>query len=159
MRHLSLTACLALTIAPLLLLTGCSRPQPTEEEVAGPLSPPILGYGANPPGGVSNSSIGAGAGGSAAGGSQYYAGRMGGPNPAPIVDAPNGTQINVETGHRMSPTTDDAAEGFSSSGSGDGPTNGGDIPPNVPIAPTGLGIVSPATPKALKGQPAKAPQG
>ncbi len=79
-----------------LLLTGCSRPQRTPEQVTQRFDPPDLRRGPTPPGGPSADITGGGAGGSAAGGRQ--AGRIGGIEPVPVTPAfapgrmaPNGT--------------------------------------------------------------------
>ena len=75
----------------------------------------------------------AGAGGSSAGGAQNVIGRVGGIAEAAVVDAPHGDEINVDQGHRMSPTTDNAASNGNSDGSGTGDT-GNSIPPSVSLA-------------------------
>ena len=144
-----------LLLVPMLLLAGCSRPQRTAEEVAGPISPPALRYGAQPPGGVSESPTGDGAGGSGAAGMQFQAGgRLGGSLPLPVVSAPGGDQIVPTGGNRMSPTTDNAAEGDSSGGSS-GADTGHPIPPNVPLVPEnapGADTVPAGTPAQGAGQ-------
>ncbi len=134
MTRTALRIVLPLLAAPVLLVGGCSRPQPTQEQVAGPISPPILRYGQHPAGGVTMSPTGGAAGGSGAQGVQFQIGRTGGPQADPIVSAPGGDQIVPGGGHRMSPTTGMADEGDSSSGSGLGDP-GSPIPPNVPIVP------------------------
>ena len=125
-----------LLIVPAVLAAGCSRPQPTPDEVAGRISPPTLRSGVNPPGGVTDAPTGGAGGGSGAAGMQYQAGRYGGPPlPQPTVGAPDGNQIALQNGHRMSPNTDNAAEGDSSSGSGLAGDAGTPIPPDVPLQP------------------------
>jgi len=118
--------------APSLLAGGCARPQQTQEQVAGPTAPPDLRRAAPPPGGQAMSATGAGAGGSAAGGMQNQVGRIGGIAPSPVVTAPHGDEISPMR-NRMSPTTDNVGENYSSSGSGTGDT-GRPIPPEVSLA-------------------------
>ena len=122
------------------LSAGCSRPQPSVDQVGGLTTPPDLRVGRTPPGGPSEAATGAGAGGSAAAG--YEAGRVGSsreeptlpPQPAGITDS------------RMSPV------GSSGSGLGD---RGHPIPPEVslaappdPAAPVRLAPASLAPPRA-----------
>lgn len=96
------------------LLSGCSRPQKTNEEVANALAPADLKTGGSHLGGPSGRPVGGGAGGSAAAGEE--AGFLGGPVEQPVAPAyPPG---------RMSPN------GTSGSGTGD---RGNPIPPDVPI--------------------------
>ncbi len=134
MTRTAIRLVLPLLAAPALLAAGCSRPQPTQEQVAGRISPPALRYGPNPPGGVTMAPTGGGAGGSGAQGAQFEIGRTGGPIAQPVVGAPHGSRIVPDGGHRMSPTTDNAEENDSSSGSGLGDP-GTPIPPNVPLVP------------------------
>ncbi len=102
-----------------VLSVGCSRPQPSVDQVGGVTTPPDLRVGVTPKGGPSEAATGAGAGGSAAAG--YEAGRVGSsreeptlpPQPAGITDS------------RMSPI------GSSGSGLGD---RGHPIPPEVSLA-------------------------
>lgn len=103
----------------LMALTGCSRPQPTSDQVAGVMAPPDLRIGPTPPGGPSEAPTGAGAGGSAAAG--YENGRVGSTNEHPTLPVqPAGIDYS-----RMSPV------GSSGSGNGD---RGNPIPPNVSLA-------------------------
>ncbi len=99
--------------------SGCARPQPTADQVAGPTTPPDLRLGPTPPGGPSEAATGAGAGGSAAGG--YEAGRVGSSLEAPTLPP----QPYGVTDSRMSPV------GSSGSGLGD---RGNPIPPEVSLA-------------------------
>lgn len=106
---------------------GCSRPQPTVDQVGGVTTPPDLRAGANPPGGPSEAPTGAGAGGSAAAG--YEGGRVGSTREQPTLPP----QPQGITQSRMSPV------GSSGSGLGD---RGNPIPPDVsltappdPVAP------------------------
>lgn len=108
-----------LLLAAAALGAGCSRPQPSVDQVGGLTTPPDLRVGRTPPGGPSEAATGAGAGGSAAAG--YETGRVGSsreeptlpPQPAGITDS------------RMSPI------GSSGSGLGD---RGNPIPPDVSLA-------------------------
>lgn len=102
-----------------LPVAGCARPQPSVEEVGGPLTPPNLRLGKTPPGGPSEAPTGAGAGGSAAAG--YEAGRVGSSREEPTLP-PQPAGITYS---RMSPV------GSSGSGSGD---RGNPIPPEVSLA-------------------------
>lgn len=106
-----------------VITSGCGRPQPTQEQVAGPFAPADLRLGRTPPGGPSEAPTGAGAGGSAAAG--YEAGRTGGISTVPVAPiyppgfmAPNGT---------------------SGSGLGD---RGNPIPPDKPIVPANSAYVT-----------------
>jgi hypothetical protein len=103
-----------------LMAAGCSRPQPTAEQLAGPTTPlTALHLGPTPPGGSSEAPTGAGAGGSAAGGYQF--GRIGSTLESPTLpDQPAGITYS-----RMSPV------GSSGSGNGD---RGNPIPPDVSLA-------------------------
>ena len=112
---------LALLLFPLTMiaLTGCSRPQPTSDQVAGAMAPPDLRIGPTPPGGPSEAPTGAGAGGSAAAG--YENGRVGSTNEHPTLPVqPAGIEYS-----RMSPV------GSSGSGNGD---RGNPVPPDVSLA-------------------------
>ncbi len=103
----------------MMTLTGCSRPQPTADQVAGPGTPPDYRIGKTPPGGPSEAPTGAGAGGSAAAG--YENGRVGS-----TVEGPTLPEQNAGIDHsRMSPT------GSSGSGNGD---RGNPVPPDVSLA-------------------------
>ena len=124
---------LILLAAPALFASGCARPQRTPEQVAGYTAPYDLQRGPQPPGGQAMAPTAAGAGGSAAGGAQNEVGRVGGIAEQPTVSAPHGDAINVESGNRMSPTTDNAAGSDNSDGSGTGDT-GHPIPPSVSLA-------------------------
>ncbi len=122
-------------IVPLLLvpalLAGCSRPQPTAEQVAGPSTPlTALRLGPTPPGGSSEAPTGSGAGGSAAGGAQF--GRVGSSIEGPTMPS----QPAGITYSRMSPV------GSSGSGNGD---RGNPIPPDVSLAAP----PDPAAPRVL----------
>lgn len=109
-----------LLLPALTLLAGCSRPQPTAEQLAGPSTPmTALHLGTTPPGGASEAPTGAGAGGSAAGGYQF--GRIGSSIESPTLP-PQPAGITYS---RMSPV------GSSGSGSGD---RGNPIPPDVSLA-------------------------
>ncbi len=109
-----------LLLPALTLLAGCSRPQPTAEQVAGPSTPmTALHLGKTPAGGASEAPTGAGAGGSAAGGYQF--GRIGSTIESPTLP-PQPAGITYS---RMSPV--------GSSGSGDG-DRGNPIPPDVSLA-------------------------
>ena len=101
------------------LSAGCSRPQPTVDQVGGPATPPDLRVGATPKGGPSEAAAGAGAGGSAAAG--YEVGRVGSSREQPTLP-PQPAGI---TESRMSPV------GSSGSGPGD---RGHPIPPDVSLA-------------------------
>ena len=101
------------------LCTGCARPQPTAEQVAGPTTPADLRLGPTPPGGPSQAPTGAGAGGSSAGG--YEAGRVGSTIEGPTVPP----QLYGITESRMSPVN--------SSGSGLG-DRGHPLDHNVSLA-------------------------
>ena len=103
-----------------LAASGCSRPQPTAEHLAGPTTPQTaLHLGPAPPGGSSEAPTGSGAGGSAAGGAQF--GRIGSSLEMPTLpDQPAGITYS-----RMSPV------GSSGSGSGD---RGNPIPPDISLA-------------------------
>ena len=103
-----------------LAASGCSRPQPTAEQLAGPTTPlTALHLGPAPPGGSSEAPTGSGAGGSAAGGAQF--GRIGSSLESPTLpDQPAGITYS-----RMSPV------GSSGSGGGD---RGNPIPPDVSLA-------------------------
>jgi hypothetical protein len=101
------------------LSAGCSRPQPSVDQVGGLTTPPDLRVGRTPPGGPSEAATGAGAGGSAAAG--YEAGRVGSSREEPTL-APQPAGI---TDSRMSPI------GSSGSGLGD---RGRPIPPEVSLA-------------------------
>ena len=115
-RHSSLL----LLLPALTVLAGCSRPQPTAEQLAGPSTPEMaLHVGPNPPGGSSEAPTGSGAGGSAAGGAQF--GRIGSTLESPTMP-PQPAGITYS---RMSPV--------GSSGSGDG-DRGNPIPPDVSLA-------------------------
>ncbi len=117
---LSRPVSLALLLFPLSLtaLTGCSRPQPTADQVAGPGTPPDYRLGPTPAGGPSEAPTGAGAGGSAAAG--YENGRVGS-----MVNGPTLPKQLVGIDHsRMSPV------GSSGSGNGD---RGNPIPPDVSL--------------------------
>lgn len=128
-------------LAVAALSVGCSRPQPTVDQVGGVTTPPDLRAGPTPPGGPSEAPTGAGAGGSAAAG--YEAGRVGSTREKPTLP-PQRAGI---TDSRMSPVA--------SSGSGLG-DRGNPIPPEVSLAappdlaaPVRLAPVSTAAPKAL----------
>jgi hypothetical protein len=146
----------SLLIAP-VLLAGCSRPQPTAEQLAGPSTPlTALHVGPTPPGGSSEAATGSGAGGSAAGGAQF--GRVGSSIEGPTLP-PQPAGITCS---RMSPV------GSSGSGSGD---RGNPIPPDVSLtaspdpapkrvlAPAKSVPVSRATQQRLLGHASNAPQG
>lgn len=122
----------------LMALTGCSRPQPTSDQVAGVMAPPDLRIGPTPPGGPSEAPTGAGAGGSAAAG--YENGRVGSTNEHPTLPVqPAGIDYS-----RMSPV------GSSGSGNGD---RGNPIPPDVSLAAPPDPVPAPAKPTA-PAQPA-----
>jgi len=106
-------------LAAALPSTGCSRPQPTVDQVGGVTTPPDLRGGKTPPGGPSEAATGAGAGGSAAAG--YESGRVGSSREEPTLP-PQPAGI---TQSRMSPV------GSSGSGLGD---RGNPIPPDVSLA-------------------------
>ncbi len=109
-----------LLLPALTLLSGCSRPQPTAEQLAGPSTPmTALHLGATPPGGPSEAPTGSGAGGSAAAGAQF--GRIGSTIESPTLPP----QPYGITYSRMSPV------GSSGSGLGD---RGHPIPPDVSLA-------------------------
>ncbi len=109
-----------LLLPALPLLSGCSRPQPTAEQLAGPSTPEMaLHRGPRPAGGSSEAPTGAGAGGSAAGGYQF--GRIGSTLEWPTLP-PQPAGITYS---RMSPV--------GSSGSGDG-DRGNPVPPDVSLA-------------------------
>lgn len=111
---------LLLLLPVLALLAGCSRPQKTAEEVAGPNTPiTALRLGPTPAGGPSEAPTGSGAGGSAAGGYQF--GRIGSTLESPTLP-PQPAGITYS---RMSPVA--------SSGSGNG-DRGNPVPPNVSLA-------------------------
>jgi hypothetical protein len=129
------------------LLPGCSRPQPSVDQVGGPTTPPDLRVGRTPPGGPSAAPTGAGAGGSAAAG--YEAGRVGSSREEPTLPP---QPAGIETS-RMSPV------GSSGSGLGD---RGHPIPPEVslaappdPTAPVRLAPVSTVPPHALPARNAR----
>ena len=144
-RRLKLTLVL-LAIA----VSGCSRPQPSVDQVGGITTPPDLRVGATPPGGPSEAATGAGAGGSAAAG--YEAGRVGSSREQPTLP-PQPAGI---TESRMSPV------GSSGSGLGD---RGNPIPPEVslaappdPVRPVRLApasLVPPHSPPARNARPRK----
>lgn len=109
-----------LFLPALSLLSGCSRPQPTAEQLAGPSTPmTALHLGTTPAGGPSEAATGSGAGGSAAAGAQF--GRLGSTIESPTLP-PQPAGINYS---RMSPV------GSSGSGLGD---RGNPIPPDVSLA-------------------------
>ncbi len=111
---------LLLLLPALTLLSGCSRPQPTAEQVAGPSTPmTALHLGATPAGGPSEAPTGSGAGGSAAAGYQF--GRIGSSIESPTLP-PQPAGITYS---RMSPV------GSSGSGLGD---RGNPVPPDVSLA-------------------------
>ena len=111
---------LLLLLPALTLLAGCSRPQPTAEQLAGPSTPETaLHLGPTPPGGSSEAPTGSGAGGSAAGGDQF--GRISSTLESPTMP-PQPAGITYS---RMSPV------GSSGSGGGD---RGNPIPPDVSLA-------------------------
>ena len=115
-------------------LSGCSRPQPTADQVAGPGTPPDYRIGMSPDGGPSEAPTGAGAGGSAAAG--YENGRVGSTVGGPTLP-PQPAGITYS---RMSPV------GSSGSGNGD---RGNPIPPDVSLAAPpdpGTGTVHAAVP-------------
>lgn len=126
-----------LAILPLAaFVSGCSRPQPTAEQVAGPSTPiTALRLGPTPAGGSSEAPTGAGAGGSAAGGYQF--GRIGSTLESPTMP-PQPAGITYS---RMSPV------GSSGSGNGD---RGNPIPPDV-------SLISPPDPTP-KQAPKQAPR-
>ena len=104
----------------LALLSGCSRPQPTAEQLAGPSTPmTALHLGTTPAGGPSEAPTGSGAGGSAAAGYQF--GRIGSTIESPTLP-PQPAGITYS---RMSPV------GSSGSGLGD---RGNPVPPDVSLA-------------------------
>ena len=108
-----------LALPALLALAGCSRPQPTAEEVAGPSTPrTALRLGPRMPGGSSEAPTGSGAGGSGAGGAPF--GRVGSSIESPTLP-PQPAGITYS---RMSPV------GSSGSGNGD---RGNPIPPDVSL--------------------------
>ncbi len=114
------SARLALILPVLVAAAGCSRPQPTAEQVAGPSTPETaLHLGPTPPGGPSEAPTGAGAGGSGAAGNEF--GRVGSSIEGPTLP-PQPAGITYS---RMSPV--------GSSGSGDG-DRGNPIPPDVSLA-------------------------
>ena len=130
-----------LLLAAAALGAGCSRPQPTVDQVGGVTTPPDLRVGPTPPGGPSEAPTGAGAGGSAAAG--YEGGRVGSTREQPTLPP----QPQGITQSRMSPV------GSSGSGLGD---RGNPIPPDVSlaappdrVAPVRLAPASDAAPKAL----------
>ena len=106
-------------LAAAALGAGCSRPQPSVDQVGGVTTPPDLRVGPAPPGGPSEAATGAGAGGSAAAG--YEAGRVGSTREQPTLPP----QPQGITQSRMSPV------GSSGSGLGD---RGNPIPPEVSLA-------------------------
>ena len=111
---------LVLILPVFAVLPGCSRPQPTAEQLAGPSTPETaLHLGPTPAGGSSEAPTGSGAGGSAAGGDQF--GRIGSTLESPTLP-PQPAGITYS---RMSPV--------GSSGSGDG-DRGNPIPPDVSLA-------------------------
>ncbi len=143
---------LALFLLPLTMaaLTGCARPQPTADQVAGPGTPADYRMGTSPHGGPSEAPTGAGAGGSAAAG--YENGRVGS-----MVDGPTlPPQPAGITYSRMSPV------GSSGSGNGD---RGNPIPPDVSLAAPpdpGTGTYRTAPPVSnptAAGQPAASQAG
>ncbi len=116
-----LNPALVLPLLPALtLLAGCSRPQPTAEQIAGP-STPMTALHLGPPraGGPRDAPTGAGGGGGAAAGYQF--GRIGSTIESPTLP-PQPAGINDS---RMSPV------GSSGSGLGD---RGNPIPPDVSLA-------------------------
>ena len=128
-------------LAAAALSVGCSRPQPSVDQVGGVTTPPDLRVGKTPPGGPSEAATGAGAGGSAAAG--YEAGRVGSSREEPTLPP----QPQGITQSRMSPV------GSSGSGLGD---RGNPIPPDVslaappdPAAPVRLAPASDAASKRL----------
>ena len=130
-----------LLLAVTALGAGCSRPQPTVDQVGGVTTPPDLRVGPTPPGGPSEAPTGAGAGGSAAAG--YEGGRVGSTREQPTLPP----QPQGITQSRMSPV------GSSGSGLGD---RGNPIPPEVslaappdPAAPVRLAPASTAIPNRL----------
>ncbi len=128
---------LAFVLFPLAVtaLTGCSRPQPTADQVAGPMAPADLRIGPTPPGGPSEAPTGAGAGGSAAAG--YENGRVGSTNEHPTLpEQPAGIDHS-----RMSPV------GSSGSGNGD---RGNPIPPDVSLAAPPDPVPAPVRAAAIK---------
>ena len=135
----------ALLVLPALAAAGCSRPQPTAEQVAGPSTPDTaLRLGPTPAGGSSEAPTGAGAGGSAAGGYQF--GRIGSTLESPTLPPqPYGIKYS-----RMSPV------GSSGSGHGD---RGNPIPPDVSLAappdPTEKRELAPAKPDRPAAPPGK----
>ncbi len=146
-------ASLALLLLPLTVtaLTGCARPQPTADQVAGPGTPPDYRIGTTPNGGPSEAPTGAGAGGSAAAG--YENGRVGS-----MVNGPTLPKQLVGIDHsRMSPV------GSSGSGNGD---RGNPIPPDVSLAAPpdpGIGTATitppPVSNPTAAGQPAASQAG
>ncbi len=106
-------------LAAAALGAGCSRPQPSVDQVGGVTTPPDLRVGPTPPGGPSEAATGAGAGGSAAAG--YEGGRVGSSREEPTLPP----QPQGITQSRMSPV------GSSGSGLGD---RGNPIPPEVSLA-------------------------
>lgn len=115
-------------------LSGCSRPQPTADQIAGPGTPADYRIGLSPDGGPSEAPTGAGAGGSAAAG--YENGRVGSTVEGPTLP-PQPAGITYS---RMSPV------GSSGSGNGD---RGNPIPPDVSLAAPpdpGTGVARAAAP-------------
>lgn len=120
---------------------GCSRSQPTAEQVAGPNTPiTALRVGPNPAGGSSEAPTGSGAGGSAAGGYQF--GRIGSTIDAPTLP-PQPAGITYS---RMSPV------GSSGSGNGD---RGNPIPPDVSLTAPPDPAPKPAVKKPVPKLPAQ----
>ena len=114
------SACFLLLLPALILPAGCSRPQPTAEQLAGPSTPEYaLHRGPKPAGGVSEAPTSAGAGGAGAAGVQF--GRVGSTLESPTLP-PQPAGITYS---RMSPV------GSSGSGNGD---RGNPIPPDVSLA-------------------------
>lgn len=106
-----------------LLLSGCSRPQRTPEQVTQRFDPPDLRRGPTPRGGPSAAINGGGAGGSSASGAQI--GRVGGIDPAPVAPpfapgrmAPNETS-GSGVGDRGTPVSPDEPPVY----------------PNLPVSP------------------------
>ncbi len=121
----------ALILPILVAAAGCSRPQPTAEQVAGPSTPETaLHLGPTPPGGPSEAPTGSGAGGSGAAGAQF--GRIGSSIEGPTLP-PQPAGITCS---RMSPV------GSSGSGNGD---RGNPVPPDVSLAAP----PDPAAPRVL----------
>ena len=118
-----------------VLVAGCSRPQPTADQVAGarPGTPADLRIGRSPAGGPSEAPTGGGAGGSAAAG--YEIGRVGSTQEEPTLP-PQPAGITYS---RMSPV------GSSGSGLGD---RGEPLSPDVSLAAPPDPAQSPKVPLA-----------